>query len=164
MDPSVLQKVITLRVNILTQQLTFIFLFYSEPKPSPGHTQSSDGGGSNVHQSKSSLDDPRPYLGHTSLLAPAIKSEPPEHQFNKIIPTSTPASTTGTGVYSSLPAPNHHHHQLNNHQIFGFPPPPAPVATGSAGDVSSYVMGHHSAHHHHHHHHHMTAAKLMATT
>jgi hypothetical protein len=142
-----------------------MFLFYLEPKPSPGHTQSSDGGGSNVHQSKTSLDDPRPYLGHTSLLAPPIKSEPPEHQFNKMIPTSIPASTTtGTGVYSSLTAPNHHHHQLNNHQIFCFPPPPAPVAPGAAGDVSSYVMGHHSAHHHHHHHHHMTTAKLMATT
>jgi hypothetical protein len=147
-----------------------VFL-YSESKTSSGHAQSDEGGGSSSHTSKSSLDDPRPYLGHTSLLAPTIKSEPSEHhQFNKTVRTTTSAPTTaGTGVHSSSTTPNHHqhhHHQINNHQIFGFPPLPTPVAPGSAGDVSSYVMGHHSAHHHHHHlhHHHMTAAKLMATT
>lgn len=139
---------------------------YSESKASSRHTQSEDGGSNTTHPSKSSLDDSRPYLGHTSLLAPTIKAEPSEnHQFNKTVGTTASAPTTGTGVYSSFTTPNHHHHQLNNHQIFGFPPPPTPVAPGSTGDVSSYVMGHHSAHHHHHHHHHhMTAAKLMATT
>ncbi|XP_021924253.1 GATA-binding factor A-like [Zootermopsis nevadensis] len=143
--------------GVATGEKTHEDVTTSESKPNSGQTQSSDGVGSNVHQSKPSLDDTRPYLGHTSLLAPAIKSEPSEHQFNKMA-TNTTALTTGTGVYSSFTAANHH--QINNHQIFGFPPPPPPVAPGSAGDVSSYVMGHH----HHHHHHHMTAAKLMATT
>ncbi|GFG32045.1 hypothetical protein Cfor_08547 [Coptotermes formosanus] len=107
----------------------------TESKSSSGHTQSDDGGSSSTHPSKSSLDDPRPYLGHTSLLAPTIKSEPTEHyQFNKTVRTTTSAATTtGTGVYSSFTTPNHHHHQLNNHQIFGFPPPPTPVAPGSTG-------------------------------
>jgi hypothetical protein len=145
-----------------SERVAYNYVFCSEPKSSSGHTQSGDGGGSNVHQSKSSLDDPRPYLGHTSLLVPTIKTEPSEHHFNKTVPTTTTAVTTGAGVYTSFTGANHHHHQLNNHQIFGFPPPPPPVAPGPAGDVSSYVMSHHSAHHHHHHHH-MTAAKLMAT-
>ncbi|KAJ9595199.1 hypothetical protein L9F63_013508 [Diploptera punctata] len=151
----------------------------SDSKPSSGHTQSSDnislgGSSSGSHHSKSSLVDPRPYLGHTSLLASttplsgSIKTEPSELQLssgNKSGSSTihTPTSSAGSGVgYASFSTPNHH--QLNNHQIFGFPPPPPPVGSGSAGDVSSYVMGHHAAHHHHHHHHHMAATKLMATT
>ncbi|PSN37317.1 hypothetical protein C0J52_21030 [Blattella germanica] len=161
----------------------------SETKSSSGPPQPSENialgatSSGNHHHSKSSLVDPRPYLGHTSLLATtslsgSIKTEPSDLQLSSanktgsgttstILSSHTPTSSTtstggGGGVYSSFSTPNHHH-QLNNHQIFGFPPPPPPVASATAGDVGSYVMGHHPAHHHHHHHH-MTATKLMATT
>ncbi|KAJ9575417.1 hypothetical protein L9F63_025632, partial [Diploptera punctata] len=120
----------------------------SDSKPSSGHTQSSDnislgGSSSGSHHSKSSLVDPRPYLGHTSLLASttplsgSIKTEPSELQLSS--GNKSGSSTIHTPTSSA-------------------------GSSGSAGDVSSYVMGHHAAHHHHHHHHHMAATKLMATT